>query len=240
MARAPRRRGLPVLLALLWCALLALSPWWLGLACLLAIAAAWLLRPAAMSGGRHALRWGLAGMLFALQRALGGDPLAWLAALLGALAGYTLLAGLDAWLQRRRRRPPAPAPGDDWPALALAPADAPVRIIELQPPAWHPAHAAPVDPRAGDRQARRQVIDGMEIGEVADAVTFSPGGRWFVARVREGGGIVLWDRDRQLRYRLHAWQLGGWHAELPWLVRGADDMPVSLPVALDDAARAGG
>ncbi len=47
---------------------------------------------------------------------------------------------------------------------------------------------------------------------------------------------MLWDRDRRLRHRLRGWQLGGWHAELPWLVRRAGEMPVSLQVALDDAA----
>ena len=76
--------------AALWVLLLALLPWWLGLPVLLALAAAVLLlqqRLSAPHAGliRYALRWGLPGWLFALQRALGSDAFAWGAIADGAL-----------------------------------------------------------------------------------------------------------------------------------------------------------
>jgi hypothetical protein len=82
-----------------WLALLALLPWWLGLPLLLALAAVVTLLQYRLAGEhaaliRRALRWGLPGVLFALQRALGGDAFAWGAALMGDLAGYTLLVWL--------------------------------------------------------------------------------------------------------------------------------------------------
>ena len=83
---------------------LAALPWWLGLPLLLAIAAALVAAGERLHAGapwlRLGLRWGLPGVSFAVQRALGGDAFAWAMALLGALVGYTLLAGLEAWLDR--------------------------------------------------------------------------------------------------------------------------------------------
>ena len=68
------------LYAPLWLLALAVLPWWLGLPLLFAIAAV-LLFAAERSEGyaralRLALRWGLPGVLFALQRALGSDAFA--------------------------------------------------------------------------------------------------------------------------------------------------------------------
>src|SRR5574337_570368 len=93
------------LYTLLWVLLLALLPWWLGFPALLALAAVVLflqhrLAPRHARLIRHALRWGLPGGLLALQHALGGDAFAWGAALLGALAGFTRLAGTRARADR--------------------------------------------------------------------------------------------------------------------------------------------
>ena len=130
-----------VLPLLAWMVLLALLPWWLGLPLLFALAAVVLLLQHRLAAGhaasiRRGLRWGLPGVLFALQRTLGGDAFAWGAALLGALAGYTLLAGLEAWLDRGQRRDPSAALSPEWPELAMAPIGPAAEIIELQLPAW--------------------------------------------------------------------------------------------------------
>jgi hypothetical protein len=108
MARRPSFSPLIWLSTLTWAFVLAVVPWWIGFPLLLAMVAAlcllehrlapehrWLLR--------HGLNWGLPGVLFALQRALGGNVFAWVIALLGVLTGYTLLAGLEAWLDRDLR-----------------------------------------------------------------------------------------------------------------------------------------
>jgi hypothetical protein len=116
MARRPSFSPLIWLSTLAWAVALALVPWWIGFPLLLAMVAAlcllehrlapehrWLLR--------HALNCGLPGVLFALQRALGGNVFAWVIALLGVLTGYTLLAGLEAWLDRDVRRAKAAEAG---------------------------------------------------------------------------------------------------------------------------------
>jgi hypothetical protein len=116
MARRPSFSPLIWLSTLAWAVALALAPWWIGFPLLLAMVAAlcllehrlapehrWLLR--------HALNWGLPGVLFSLQRALGGNVFAWVIALLGVLTGYTLLAGLEAWLDRDLRRAKAAEAG---------------------------------------------------------------------------------------------------------------------------------
>ena len=160
-----------VLPMLAWLAALALLPWWLGLPLLLALAAAlllqlhWPVEHATLL--RRALRWGLPGVMFALQRALGGGPFGLGAALLGALAGYTLLAGLEAWLDRDQRRAPAGTTTDaEWPELARAPVGPPARIIELRPPEWHAASPELADPR-GDalrwREGSYQFADGTQV-----------------------------------------------------------------------------
>jgi len=224
-----------------WLALLALLPWWLGLPLLLALAAVVTLLQYRLAREhaaliRRALRWGLPGVLFALQRALGGDAFAWGAALLGALTGYTLLAGLEAWLDRELRRAPA-APSAEWPELAMAPIGPPAEIIELQPPAWQTATNALVDPLGG-HVLYREGAYRFEIGERIDGVdalaAFSPGGRWFAARLHNDRGVLLWDRQRERQHRLRGWQLGGWYREQPWLLRRDDDMPLALSAVLGE------
>jgi hypothetical protein len=228
--------------ALAWLALLALLPWWLGLPLLLALAAVVVLLQHRLAGEhvvlvRRALRWGLPGVLFALQRALGGDAFAWGAALLGALAGFTLLAGLEAWLDRDlRRAPPAPASAE-WSELARAPIGPAAEIIELQLPAWQRADDGLTDPstnRLDYRDGNYQFADGSVIDGAGPQVTFSPAGRWFAARMAGERGIVLWDRERNQRHRLHGWQLSGWYREQPWLSRREGDMPQLLSAVLGE------
>ena len=229
-----------VLLLAAWLILLALLPWWLGLALLLALAIAVTALQQRLADEqaaliRRALRWGLPGMLFALQRALGGDAFAWGAALLGALSGYTMLAGLEAWLDRGLRRAPA-APSAEWPELAMAPIGPPAEIIELQPPAWQPASGL-ADPLGGSVTHH----DGAYVfgigGRIAGAdapVAFSPGGRWFAAQLRHGRGVLLWDRQRERQHRLRGWHLDGWYRGQPYLVRRDGDMPLALSAVLGE------
>lgn len=225
-----------------WLLLLALLPWWLGLPLLLALAAAVTLLQHRLADAhaaliRRALRWGLPGVLFALQRALGGDAFAWGAALLGALAGYTLLVGLEAWLDREPRHAPAAAPSPEWPELAMAPVGPAAEIIELQPPTWQTAMNDLVDPLGG-HVVYREGAYRFEIGERIDGVdalaAFSPGGRWFAARLHNDRGVLLWDRQRERQHRLRGWQLGGWYREQPWLLRRDDDMPLALSAVLGE------
>jgi hypothetical protein len=223
-----------------WMALLAVLPWWLGLPLLLSLAASTVLLQHRLTGThaamiRRALRWGLPGMLFALQRSLGGDVLAWGAALLGALAGYTLLAGLEAWLDRELRRAPPAPPSPEWPELALSPSGPPARIIELQPVRWQAVADRPPDPLGGNvvcSDGHCRLATGECIDDVGDAIAFSVSGRWLVARLRDERSLLLWDRQRDRRYRLRRWQLAGWDGEQPWLSRGDDAMPLALPAVL--------
>jgi len=229
---------------LAWLVLLAWLPWWLGLPILLALAAIVTLLQHRLDDEhvqliRHALRWGLPGGLFAVQRALGGDVLAWGAALLGALAGYTLLAGLEAWLDRALRRGAATskATAAEWPELAFAPVGPSVDIIELLPPAWQSAAEDLRDPCAGRvdyRNGSYQFADGSGVDRVGPNAVFSASGRWFVARMPHDRGIVLWDRQRNKRHRMRGWQLVGWHRDQPWLARNEHDMPQALATVLDE------
>jgi len=223
-----------------WLVLPALLPWWLGLPLLLALAGAlWLLSP--MLGARRAalirngLRWALPGVMFALQRALGGDALAWGAALLGALAGYTMLAGLEAWLDRDLRRAPAAPPAADWPELAMASVGPAAEIIELQPPVWEQAGQAAGTTLADVpvyRDGSYRFADGSVVAGAGPCAASSPAGGWFAARMSGDRGIVLLDRTRDRQYRLRGWQLCGWYREQPWLSRGDDDLPLALPAVL--------
>lgn len=241
---APRRWPLwRVALALTaWSIALALLPWWLGLPLLLSLAAVVVLLQGRLIDDhanliRQALRWGLPGLLFAVQYALGGDAFAWGTALLGALAGYTLLAGLDAWLDRELRRAPPVGTPSDWPELALAPVGPPAEIIELLPPDWQGAADRAVDPLGGHAAYRAGSwwFDiGGQIAAVDARSAFSPGGRWFAAPVDDGRGVLLWDRQRERQHRLRGWQLAGWYREKPWLQRHADDVPLALSAVLGE------
>lgn len=203
--------------------LLALLPWWLGLPLLLAIAALLLFAGERLQEHagplRLALRWGLPGVLFAVQRALGGDAFAWAMALLGALVGFTLLAGLEAWLDRGRREQVAQPELRDWPSLALAPIGPGAVVVELAPPHW--VEGSCPDPRGGEARwdAGRYVLTGGgTVDRVLARASFSPDGRWFVAATPRG--LVLVDRDRGCSHRLRGWTLCGWH-DGPWLAREA-------------------
>ncbi|MEO8811076.1 MAG: hypothetical protein ABI386_12605 [Rhodanobacter sp.] len=237
-----------VMRAVAWLLLLALLPWWLGLSLLIALAAAALFLQHRLAERharliRHSLSWGLAGWLLALLRELGGGVFGLGAALLGALAGYTLLAGLDAWLQRDARRDCAKAPSADWPELARKPIGPPAEVIVLQQPAWHAIGGELRDPLGGGVQCGGegcQFDDGSWLeaphhaaGGFAQA-GFSPEGRWFVASTADQHALVLWDRARDRRCRLRGWRLAGWHREQPWLQRCDDDMPMALHAVLGD------
>jgi hypothetical protein len=239
----PRWKAL--LLAAAWTALLALLPWWLGLPLLLALAAAVLLLQYRLAVEharliRRSLRWGLPGVLFALQRALGGTVIAWGVALLGALVGYTLLAGLEAWLDRDLRRVSMATASAEWPELAMAPIGPLAEIIELQPPVWQLADEL-ADPQVGQAGYRHVVYadggyrfaDGMSIDGVGPHASFSPQGRWLVIRMNDDRGTVLWDRECNQLHRLRGWQLCGWHHEQPWLARREGEMPLALKVVLE-------
>ena len=230
---------------LAWAVLLAWLPWWLGLPLLFALVAVLLLlqhRLAAehMPLCRRGLRWGLPGVLFALQRALGGDAFAWGAALLGALAGYTLLAGLEAWLDRDRRGRPSsagtvPPASAEWPELALAPIGPAAEIIELQVPLWQAATDELTDPRGGSvsfRDGTYRFADGRGIDAAGPCVGFSPAGRWLAFRAANDHGLVLWDRESNKQHRLRGWQLCGWYREQPWLARRDGDVPLALSAVL--------
>jgi hypothetical protein len=233
-----------VLPALAWLALLALLPWWLGLPLLLALASVVVLLQHRLAGEhvvlvRRAMRWGLPGVLLALQRALGGDAFAWGAALLGALAGYTLLAGVEAWLDRAQRRayPASGAQSAEWPELAYAPIGPGVEIIELQAPVWLHAEDALADPASGRVDydgSGYQFVDGSRVDGVAAQAAFSPAGRWFAARMAGDRGTVLWDRERNQRHRLRGWHVSGWYREQPWLSRREGDVPQALATVLGE------
>lgn len=229
-----------------WLLLLVLLPWWLGLPLLLAAVALLLARPGWLQIHtrvlRLALRWGLPGVMLALKRWLGGDALAWTIAAVAALAGFTLLAGLEAWLDRDLPRAAVgdagPTP-DAWPERMLHSSPLAGEIVELVPVQWHDAPAELDDPRGGrltccsDADGFRGVVfdDGTRLAATAGRYAFSPGGRWFA--LDEGAATTLRDRDRNHTHRLHGRQLCGWHADQPWLQGGPTAMPEPLPGVLD-------
>jgi hypothetical protein len=226
-------------LSLGWLVLVAWLPWWLGLPLLLSLAAVALLLQARLDAAnlhwiRRALRWGLPGLLAAVALTLNGDVFAWVVALVAALAGFTLLAGLEAWLDREQRRAPEPLDSPEWPELAKSPVGPAATLIELQPPIWASATAL-LDPR-GQRVTflddSFRFADGSTVDEVDPVAGFSADGHWFFARTRAHRGIVLWDRDNDRQLRLPSWDLCGWYRGQPWLIR--DD---GLPQALSEILR---
>jgi hypothetical protein len=154
------------------------------------------------------------------------------------LAGYTLLAGLEAWLDRDLRRAPATPDAAEWPALALAPIGPTAEIIELQLPSWQStmdgqidtAHEFPIC-----RDGFLHFADGTRIG--ARNIHYSVSERWIVVREARDRGVVLWRRGEGQANRLRGWQLAGWHRDEPWFFRNERQMPVTLDVVLnrDDA-----
>ncbi len=234
------RRLVRMLPALAWTCLLGLCPWWMGLPLLLllavgAIALARRVVPYALLC-RRGLHWGLPGWLFAVQRALGGDLVAWGAALLGALVGFSLLALMESLLDRRVRRAPFASPALDWQDMALAPMGPPARIIELSLAAWCEAGDGLTDPcgelvryeTCGSGEGRYLFAQGRVIDKASPRCCFGPGGRWFVASLPEGRGGTLWDRQADRLHRLSGWELCGWEGEQPWLARSPDGVPTSL------------
>jgi hypothetical protein len=227
-----------VLLAIAWMLLLALLPWWIDLPLLLALAAARLAHAehalAWALGSRHALRWGLPGLLLSMLRMLGGGPRAWVLVLLAALAGFSLLMLLEGWLVRGHRRGPAP-PSPEWSELAMAPVGPAPAIIELQPPDWHDVDDRLADPRGGElrRDGHALVLaDGTRLDGVAPRCCFDPDAHWLAVPLAPRRGLLLLDRRRGRLHRLRGWQLCGWHAGLPWLQRGGDRAPLALPHVL--------
>ncbi|MFC5740110.1 hypothetical protein [Dyella tabacisoli] len=229
------------LLLAVWIALLAMLPWWLGLTLLVALTISAIAFAHSAVGYanwcRRGLRWGLPGLLFAVQRSLGGDLLAWGMALLGALVGFSLLALLESLLDHQVNHTPQAKPSPEWSELAMAPLGPRASIIELQRVSWREIESVLTDPLGGlvhyqagqYRFAAGRLIDGL-----SPRCCFSPGGRWFVASMRDGLGDVLWDRDGDRLHRLGGWQLCGWEGELPWLVRGEDGVPVGLGEVLGE------
>lgn len=221
-----------------WLLVLAWLPWWLGLPLLLSLVAVLLfdvVRLRVYHGLlRRALRWGLPGVILALELSLGGDALAWTIAAVAALAGFTLLAGLEAWLDRDLRRLVAmddaatPAPLE-WPEQMLAVALVTPAIIELQPLHW--LHDSAEDPRGGrvvychgpGATAGFHFDDGAVLPMPVGRFAFSPGGRWLALETNEG--VRLWDRDRQRHYPVRGRRLCGWYQEQPWLQRRPTTMP---------------
>lgn len=228
-----RQRVLAVALAMV----LALLPWWSGVVLLVVLAVALVIADdralPVTTRLRLALRWGVPGMAFALQRALGGDALAWGVALLVMLTGYGLLALLEHALVRARPRTDA-APAPTWAELARRPVGPPARIVELVPPQWH-EESSFADPRGGVVERHGQAFrlaDGTRLAG-GERGCFSPDGRWFcVALVPRG--VLLYDREHGRQHRLRDWQLLGWHAGEPWLTRGEDSPPFALRDALGE------
>jgi len=241
MSLPPGQRFARGLLFAGWAVLLALLPWWLGLALLivLTIGAVIYTRRSHSFGEicRGALKWGLPGMLFALQRALGGDPVAWAAALLGALVGYTLIALLESLLLHRVRRTTAPSP--EWREIAMAPVGPPARIIELVPIEWRDASTVDelsYEITAAD-EGNYRFADGHSLRRLGPRCAFSPQKHWFVANLPGGSGDLLFDRLRGKQHRLRGWELCGWDQDDgPWLARRADGVPVPLHEALGQEA----
>ncbi len=244
MAAAAIRWLVRMLPAAAWTCLLGVLPWWAGLPLLLLLAVGAVLfarrsvRYAALC--RRGLRWGLPGLLFAVQRALGGDLVAWGAALLGALVGFSLVVLMESLLDRRVRRAPQAPVSPEWSEMALAPIGPPAHIIELTRAQWCEVSGEFVDP-AGE--SVRYEVDGVDsgryvlaTGRVIDQASprccFGPGGRWFVVSMAEGRGDVLWDRQTDRMHRLTGWELCGWEGEQPWLAQRPDGVPVPLHEAL--------
>jgi hypothetical protein len=227
---------------------LALLPWWLGLPLVLLSALGAVLfdrrvvRYAELC--RRALRWGLPGLLFAVQRALGGDLLAWGAALLGALVGFSLVVLMESLLDHRVQRTSKAKTSPEWSELAMAPVGPPAHIIELTRASWLEAAGECVDAAGAARfesldggSGRYVFVQGQVIEKVSPRYCISPRGRWFVANLPDGRGEVLWDRQTGRTHRLAGWQLSGWVDELPWLARGSDGAPAPLHEVLGQGRR---
>jgi hypothetical protein len=238
---APRRRWPGWLPALVWLLLLAGLPWWLDLPLLAAFALALLWRIGPLQGQaallRRGLRWGLPGLLLAILRGFGADALAWLVALLAALAGFSLLMLLENWLDRGRPREPSSVAAGEWPELAMAPVGPAAAIIELQAPQWRPLENGVVDPLGGELRWRSEAVslaDGSRLQGVEPRCDFVVDGRWLVLPLTGQRGLLLLDRRHDRAHRLRGWQLAGWHAGQPWLSRDEERAPLAIAHVLGD------
>lgn len=226
--------------AMAWTGLLGLLPWWAGAPVLVALVlgAVYFDKRSALRAElcRRGLRWGLPGVLFAVQRALGGDLIAWGAALLGALVGFSLVVLLESLLDRRVRRAPAEAVTPEWRELALAPIGPAAHIMELAPVEWREVFGTFHDPQGqpvryeslGEGSGRYVFAQGYAIEQASARCCFGPTGRWFAASLPEGQGDILWDRQGNRLHRLAGWVLYGWEGEQPWLTQGDDGAPAPL------------
>lgn len=240
MAAHVTRRWVHLLPAVAWMGVIALLPWWMGLPLWLLLALGAVMfhhrieHYAELS--RRGLRWGLPGLLFAAQRALGGDLLAWGVALLGALAGYSLIALMESLLDRRVTHSPGATVTPEWSELAMAPVGPPAHIIELARVAWKEANGGFIDPegdsvrfeRRGAGRGRYVFPQGRVIERASPRYCFGPNDRWFATRLPGERGDILWDRHNDQVHRLAGWMLSGWEGEQPWLARGADGVPTPL------------
>lgn len=248
MSVLPGHRAAQWLLLAGWVVLLALLPWWLGLVALAALACAaiyYAKRSASLADAcGSALKWGLPGLLFAVQRALGGDLLAWGAALLGALVGFSLVALLESVLFHRQHPAVGQKPMPEWKDMAMAPVGPPGRIIELSVPVWQEAEGSQVDPLGqpfrfvpnGPHMGTYEFANGRHMDGLSARYTFGPGGRWFVANLARGTGDLIHDCHSGKSWRLQGWHLCGWEGEAPWFSRQTDGVPVPLHEALGQPA----
>lgn len=223
-----------------WMMAIAVLPWWMGLPLwLLLILGAVMFHDRIVHYAtlcRRGLYWGLPGLLFATQRALGGHLIAWGVALLGVLVGYTLLALMESLLDRRVKRAPAATPTPEWRESAMAPVGPPAHIIELMRVAWENAPAEFSDPdgesvryEARDAGRGRYVFaQGRVIERASPRCCFSPEGQWFATPLPGDRGEILWDRRTDHLHRLAGWSLSGWEGEQPWLARRTDGVPAPL------------
>jgi prepilin signal peptidase PulO-like enzyme (type II secretory pathway) len=225
--------------AAVWTVVVALLPWWMGLSLVvLSVFGAVAFDRRIVHYAelcRRALRWGLPGLLFAMQRALGGDLIAWGAALLGALVGFSLVVLMESLLDHRVQRTSQAKVSPEWSELAMASVGPPAHIIELAWARWQEAVGVFTDAAGparfestGEGRGRYLFAQGKVIDKASPRYCFSPGGRWFAANLPGGRGEILWDTRSGHTHRLMGWQLSGWDGEQPWLARGSNGVPTAL------------
>jgi hypothetical protein len=195
-----------------------LLPWWIGAPVLLTLAALMLAFAQRMPlPGRLcgvALNVGMFGLIYAVQRDMGGSLLAWGAAMLAGLAGFSLVVLVESFARKPGLGAPAGEPRE-WPEIALDKVGPPAAIIELTPVAWTSDSALPGAPFA----------DGQLPERGTGRYAISPDGNWWLAELR--GGVAVFDRERGKVHRLRGWKACGWHGQ-PWFEQRGSDLPMSL------------